>query len=488
MTARLGGGRSPGWVPSTWWSWAAMLLLALTAAVTIGLTPVPGALAFGALVLVAIVALSPELALGSILLSSLLILGLDSLVTLPSQALLLTRVLVGVFVLSALLQVGRRGRVEAHLPVVMAWAGVLALSALSGASAGVLSLQSLWVYACGPAAYLAILYSDLSIRSLRRVSLIVACILLAELPIVIFQSLFVAQRVDQIGGTFGAVGGTAIMAVVMGFAWTAALAMLTGRSRIWLIPLALGIAAVLLLCEAKAGFGFCALGTIAVGLTKGVRERRFATVSLRYLAVAAGAIAALFGGYVYAGDFVVGGERQAASMLRLLLNPRAMFEYFLSYGPEGQAGRLEGVRLALTQNHPAVADILLGRGPGLLSSSTLLGGASAFLLATGTTFDWATSLTRSILETGILGTVLYVGVVASAVWTVIGSWRPRASELGVSVTAAAVGLATVYVLSGAYTPSWHKDAVAILFWCVLGIAARWGQLAGSRSGSHADDA
>jgi hypothetical protein len=132
------------------------------------------------------------------------------------------------------------------------------------------------------------------------------------------------------------------------------------------------------------------------------------------------------------------------------------------------------VRLALGASRSTLADAVLGKGPGLLSSSALFGGSSAFLLATGATFAWATSLTRSILETGILGTALYVCVVVSALWTVAGSWRPGLDALGRSVVAGCAGLATVYLVSGVYASAWHTDAVAILFWCLMGMAARWG--------------
>ena len=220
-----------------------------------------------------------------------------------------------------------------------------------------------------------------------------------------------------------------------------------------------------------AGFLFCAIGTLAVGLSVGVLTRRFATVSIRYAA-----IAAPLAGYAYAGAVLKGGERAAASMFAPIINPRAMMQYLFAYGPQGQAGRLEGVRLALTQGRSALADTLLGKRPVLLSSSALLGSSSAIAQTMGTTFDWATSLTRSILETGVFGTLLYLGVVGSAVWTVVDSWRPRVSGLGTSVVEACAGLATVYLVAGLYDAPWHADAVAVLFWCLMGMAAKWGQL------------
>ncbi len=371
-----------------------------------------------------------------------------------------------------------------HLLVMVVWIAVLAISALFGSAERMLSLQGMWAYACGPVAFLAILYSDITIKSLRRISLIVAFIVAAELPIVLFQSTFVATNVDQVGGTFGTVGGTAIIAIVMAFAWTVAVAGLVGRNRVWLIPIGLGIVTVLLVCEAKAGFLFCGVGTLGVGLTRGIWSRRLATVSLQYVVLSAAAVATMYAGYTYAGEMLKGGERAAAIQLRDISDPGAMRAYLFSYGPEGQAGRLEGTRLALVQYRGVLADSLLGRGPGLLSSSAVSGEASRFLLATGTTFNWATSLTRSILETGILGTLLYLGVVISAVATIATAWRPRISEIGLSVVAASTGCAAVYILSGLYTMSWHRDAVAILFWCLMGMAAKWGQLLTAPDGSR----
>jgi hypothetical protein len=478
--------RSPNGTSRTTWRddeglsprriWVAAIILGVAAGAAIGLAPVPAVLVFTSIVLVVLVALNPEFALSSVLVTALVMLGVSSTFTLPPQAMLLTRILIGVFALSVLLQFRREGHVQVHLSAAVAWVAVLTVSALVGVSSKIVSLQALWAYVCGPAAFLAILYSNLSARALRRMSLLVAVIIVAELPIVLYQNAFVATSVDQIGGTFGTAGGTTLMAIVMGLTWTAAVAGLTGRRRIWLIPIAVGVATILLVSEAKAGFLFCAIGTVAVGLARGVLTRRFATVSIRYVAIAAAAIAALYAGYAYAGAVLKGGERAAATMFALITNPSTITQYLFAYGPQGQAGRLEGVRLALTLGRSALADMLLGKGPGLLSSSALLGSSSAIAQTMGTMFDWATSLTRSILETGVLGTLLYLGVVVSAVWTVADSWRPRGSQLGTSVIAGCVGFATVFLVSGLYGTPWHTDAVAIVFWCLMGIAAKWGQL------------
>jgi hypothetical protein len=455
--------------------WMVAVAIAVLAGAAVVWVPTLGLLVVGLLVFAAATALSPGFALGSILVSALIMLGLQSLLGLPVQAMLFTKLLIGVFALSVLVQLRRGRNLPVHLAATIAWIAVLAISATVGVSDRVLSLQALWAYVCGPVAFLAIVLSDISVRSLRRISIVIGCIAVAELPIVLYQNAFVATSVDRIGGTFGMVGGTSIVAIVMGFVWTVAVAVLTDHKRRWLIPIALAVATILLVSQAKAGFLFCAIGTIAVGLTRGARTRRFATVSIQYVGMAAAAVATLFAGYTYAGAVLKGGEQAAALALADIGSERAIMRYLFSYGPQGQAGRLEGVRLALNQGRSALADGLIGKGPGLFSYSALFGGSSALQLATGTIFDWSTSLTRSILETGILGTLLYVGVVGSAVWTVVDSWRSRSSALAASVVAACVGLATVYLVSGLYAAAWHTDAVAVVFWCLMGMAAKWGQ-------------
>lgn len=465
-------------LPGPWLAWVVTVLVALAAGLALGAAPVTGVLVLGLLVLLAMAALNPGFALGTILASALLMLSVNAYLDLPSQSLLLTKVLVGVFALSVLPRIRRGRHAVAYLTVLIPWVAVLTISALFGVSDRVLSLQALWSYICGPVVFSAILYSHMSVGALRRVGVVVLAIMVAQLPLVIFQNLFLATSVDQIGGTFGTVGGTSIVAIVMAFSWTVAVAVLPSRSRVWLVIVGVAIATVLLLAEAKTGFLFCALGTIAVGLTRGVLQRRFASASLKYAAAAAAAVAALFGGYLYAGSLWKGGERAAEVVLTYLTNPRLMVAYLFSYGPQGQAGRLEGVRLALSKGRPALADVLIGRGPGLLSSSALLGSSSSALSRSmGVTFDWATSLTRSILETGILGIVVFFGVIVSAVATVVGSWRSRTRfEPGASVVAAAVGLALVFVVSGLYAAPWHSDAISVTFWCLLGMGAKWGQL------------
>ena len=44
------------------------------------------------------------------------------------------------------------------------------------------------------------------------------------------------------------------------------------------------------------------------------------------------------------------------------------------------------------------------------------------------------------------------------------------------MTAAAVGTAVVCVFSAFYMGSWNTDAIAVLVWCLMGMAVKWGLL------------
>jgi hypothetical protein len=356
---------------------------------------------------------------------------------------------------------------------------VLMVSAAFGSSGRFLGIQAMGAYLAGLIAYLAIAHSSLTEESLRRVALVVLFVVAAQIPIMMVQSRFVSS-VDDIGGTFGVGGSTQVLAVILGAAWTIAVAMLLGRRRWWLIPIGLAVALALMISQAKAGFLFAAAGTIAVGLAKAIADPRKGVIKrvltlLAYALAGAAAVAVLFGAYVYLGDLLPGGQTASRFWIEWLKNPNAIIAYLFSYDTAGQAGRLEGTRLVLTQSRSA-ANLLIGQGPGVLSGSALLGKDAASSSGLGFTLSWATSLTRYLLEVGLVGTLLYLASVAVAVGAVVKEWATPRDEIGVAVGAAAVGMATVYFAAALYAAPWTNDAMAVPFWCLLGMALKWGQL------------
>ena len=462
-----------------------ILLVIVVLAVTLGL--VVSRWPTKSLLLVAVVALaigivrSREFGLGAILVTSLVMLSMASWFGLPSQSLLVTTALIGLFALTVMLDLGHDNplRVPVSLVILVV---VLAISVLAGVGNKIIGFYALAMFMAAPVAYVAIVHANLTLESLRRIGLIVIAIILAQAPIVVAQAVAFASHVDQMGGTFGLVGGTHVQAVVMGFAWTIAVALLYGRRRIWLLPVGLVIAVVLLVSEAKAGFFFAATGTIVVGLFQVIEDpRRKASSLIGYGIIGAAAISVIFIAYAFAGSLLPGGEQMAASWASWLRNPAAIRSYAFSYNSLGNADRLESVRLVLIQPGTA-ADLLIGRGIGLLTRSALLG--QAVILSSASmagALSRATSAARSLYEIGLLGTALYLVAVGSAAGAVVKAWEPVHDDLGIAVGAAAVGAAVIYALSAFYMTSWITDAVAVLFWCLMGMAVKWGHLRAAES-------
>jgi hypothetical protein len=231
----------------------------------------------------------------------------------------------------------------------------------------------------------------------------------------------------------------------------------------------LAIAAVLLTSQTWSGFLFALLGTIGVGLTRlAANPKRGASALLQYGVVIVATIAILYIGYSAVGANLPGGLSG--------LTPSAIRGYLFSYNVNGNAGRFEGIRLILSQPS-TTADLLIGRGTGLLTRSALLGQSAVSSSASiGGALDRATSATKSLYEIGVLGTLLYVVAVASAAGAVVRSWTSRRDELGIAVAGAAVGSAAIYIASAIYMTAWTTDAVAVLFWCLMGMAVKWGRL------------
>lgn len=465
----------------SWWKvgegriWLAAMVLAPIVGALVGRWPTLSVAACAVATLLLGVALSREFALGAILVTALVMLGVSSVLGLPGIVMLLTKGLIGLYALSVMVDINHDNPLRVPTTFI-AFVGVIVISAAFGGASRFHAAQALGAYFAAMVAYLAVVHSDLALDSLKRITVLVLAIIAVQVPIMVLQSRYVAS-VDDIGGTFGTGGSTQILAVMFGAAWTIAIALLTGRRRIWLLPIGFALAAALLISQSKAGFVFAAAGTIVVGLAKALlNPRRGILVVAQYAAVGAGTIAVLLGAYVYLGPYLPGGRAMSDYWIAFLTNPTTIMDYLFSYDVQGQAGRLEGTRLVLVQSR-TLANLLIGQGPGLLSGSALLGQDSATSSSMGYTLNWATSATRWLLEVGLLGIGLYLAAIATAVISVARTWAARHDELGRSVAAAAVGLAAVYCSAALFTSPWTTDAMAVPFWCLLGIALKWGRFA-----------
>ncbi len=242
-----------------------------------------------------------------------------------------------------------------------------------------------------------------------------------------------------------------------------------------------------MISQAKAGFLFMAAGTIVVGLVKAIANpRRGVAALLLYVLLGAAAIAVLYGGYVYLAPLLPGGAIDSYYALHWLRNPSAIMDYLVQPDKGGQAGRLGGTLLVLTQAR-SQADLLIGHGPGLLSGSALTGQSSGDSSAINFALAWATSLTRFLFEVGIVGILLYLTAMAAALGALVKAWTSRGEAIGISVAAAAIGAAAVFVAGAIYHAPWTTDAIAVPFWCLLGMAVKWGRLRAAEQDASAAD-
>lgn len=448
---------------------------ALALGCLVGGWPIPTLLVFTLLAFAIGTVRSRAFALGAILVSALLMLSITDWFGLPWRALLFTNGLIGLFALAVLLDVGPGNPLRFPTSLVIL-AAALTVSAVVGAASKSVAFYSLAIFMAAPIAYVGILHSNITLRSLRRVALIVTAIAVAQLPIVLVEAR-IFTNVDQMGGTFGLVSGTHFQSVLMGFAWTIAVALLYGWRRLWLLPVGLAIALVLLVSEAKAGFIFAAVGTVVVGLVWAINDpERGALVALQYVVICMAVLAAFYVGYMWLGSLWPGGKEAANVWNVWFTNPSAIINYMVGYNKQGNAERLEAIRLVLSQPSTLV-NLLIGRGLGLLTSAGLIGQNAVSLSASlNGALDRATSAAKALYEIGILGVLLYLVAIGAAAGAVVKSWASREDNLGLAVGAAAVGVAAVYATSALYMASWHEDAAAVLFWCLMGIAAKWGRL------------
>ena len=190
--------RVPRWTAGGRRFWLAMALVVPALGFLVGQWPVPTLVVFVVLGLTIGTVGSREFALGAILVSSLVMLSVNAWFRLPVQTALLTKALVGLFASTVLLDIGAKNPLRVPMPLIMLVV-VLVVSALFGADSRFLAFQALASYVAGPLAYVAIVHSNITVRSLRRLAVMVLIVVMAQLPLVLLQARFTAN-VNLIGG------------------------------------------------------------------------------------------------------------------------------------------------------------------------------------------------------------------------------------------------------------------------------------------------
>ena len=149
--------------------WTAVVSLATVVGFSVAIWPIPSFAVIAILGLMISVMTSRGFAIGAFLMTSMVTLGAISWLGFPSQAALLTKVLIGLFVLGVMLDWTPERHLEIPVVFIML-AAVLVISAIFGSGGRFLAAQAMGAYLAAPLAYLGVIHSNLSIATLRRLS------------------------------------------------------------------------------------------------------------------------------------------------------------------------------------------------------------------------------------------------------------------------------------------------------------------------------
>jgi len=330
------------------------------------------------------------------------------------------------------------------------------------------SMQSLLGYVLLP--LFAIALQNLEIDRAQRVAVLKALgfLVLAQIPVALLQKvMFYSDSFDRIGGTLGRAGTTfmgVLMASAVCFAVAAAYAYKKKRILL-LLPL---LMLPMILGEVKAGFLLAAVGILVIAVVFGLKARSFRPLVFT-AAIAVVPLAVAFAVYSFVPWLVSGDPTTGEFGLRFFRDPGIMLQYVSGFGRSTQANRLEVLRIIL-QRHSELSMLLLGRGPGFLSTSTLLTPASSQAMdAAKSVFGWITSGGRHLLEIGLIGLLLYVCGVLSVAFRICKRLRNSEDPLWLTLKAGLVGAAIVFLLGGFYTSAWHFEGTAVSFWLLVGL-------------------
>lgn len=452
---------------------AAVWLVVMVVAVLLGQSIANGQYAVlalaGAALAGALLAGRDQRTIQVVLVVSFVLAAIIALLQLQAQAAYATDLLILLMATSVVLRSTRKRNLTVDANLVP-WAAFLALRLVAGGPFGFLALQSFVGYVLFPVLYLCVLNSEMDRESQRRVVWTIVALLGVQVVVAAVQKVaFYWAPADRIGGTL-ARAGTPFMGVLMASWWAAivAFALATGRKRLYfLLPLPL---LPIVVGEVKAGFVLAAIGT-AVVMMAVVASRRVARRWLVGALLVVVPLVAALSVYLYAPQLISGDYATREYGIKFFSTPTTAIDYLSGYGRTGQAHRLELLRVIL-QRHNEATSLLLGEGLGTLSSSALLGQASYEPGSVGATFGWATSGAKYLLETGVLGLVLFGWLVASLAMRAYRLFTHSEDPLWRPLGLAFAGVAAVFIVGGFYTSAWSFDATAASFWVLAGLVAR----------------
>ncbi|MBE3138311.1 MAG: hypothetical protein IMZ63_00690 [Actinobacteria bacterium] len=341
----------------------------------------------------------------------------------------------------------------------------------------ILTLQRLISYFLFPLLFLAIIYRDeLQVNEYRKIFFLIFCIA-AQIPVTMVQKVIywnwsgdrVGQMaVDRIGGTLGW-AGTNFLAVLMGMAFCYCLTNWLYKKTIIsfilmltpFIPLAMG--------NANAGFAFALLGGIVViGIFSFDPIQH---ISRKVIGILSLAIPVLLAYGLLSIMLPKLDPSFETSSWKLFTLPSYFYDYVTGYQYSSEvlvgapARRLEQIIFVNT----ITTNKWLGSGIGILSYSDLLSiGPNNMSLSDA--LSWTTGFTRHFLETGIIGTFLYILLLLSFIPINIKFLNKNIPFIKDRILLASFpAVVIIFILSSLYCDAWKFYGTACVFWVGAGI-------------------
>lgn len=368
-------------------------------------------------------------------------------------------------------------------PFLVIWMIYMIVIGLVNSPFSILTFQRSISYFLFPLLFLATIYRDEpQAYDYRKISFLLFCVS-AQIPVTMVQKVIywnwsgdtVGQMaVDRVGGTLGW-AGTNFMAVLMGMAFCCCLTNWLHKKTINsfiimltpFIPLALG--------NATAGFAFALIGGIVViGIFNSDSNQ---PITRKVIGLIGVLIPVLLAFVLLANLLPKLDPNFDTSSWKLFTSPAHFIKYTTGYQDSneviisGPARRLEQINFV----NKITTNKWFGSGIGILSYSNLLGigPANTYLIQT---LLWSTGFTRHFLETGIIGTVLYILLLFSFIPISVKLLK-KSIPYGKNriFLTSFPALVVIFILSCLYSDVWKFYGTACVFWLTAGIVWKQNQ-------------
>lgn len=394
---------------------------------------------------------------------------------LPSYAAYFLHLNIFIYIVHVLFQLKQRNWRIKNNPLLVMWMIYMVVIAVVNSPISILTLQRMISYFLFPLLFMATIYREgPQVHDNHKISFLIFCIAI-QIPVAMVQKAIYwnwsgeagQMAVDRVGGTFGW-AGTGLMAVMMGAAFCYCFTNWLYKKTIGsfmvmlipFIPLALG--------SAKTGFVYAFLGGIVVlavfsfDPTQPVLRKVIGLFAVTIPILVVFLVSLLMPKFDPSFD---------SSTWKAFTSPSYFIEYttgFVNptgatdYGP---ARRLEQINFVNT----VTTNKWFGIGIGALSYSDLLGiGPNNTFLTE--TLAWTTSITRQTLESGIVGTVIYILLLLSFI-PITGKLLKMSIRFGKNrvVLTSFPALVLIFVVSCIYSDAWRFYGTACVFWLSAGI-------------------